>query len=135
MNTRITLEMTAKDVLIAMGGGNPGALAVCMDIMKEEAEIDPQGLGGLGAILTMDTLGVYEHRIWMLYKDVCGENLEKMFGVLRASQLGFVSAVILNKAIDNRGEGIDVDDLFSKVKERLSEFAVDKSTEGRVNET
>lgn len=123
MNTRITLEMTTKDVLIAMAGGNPGALTVCMNIMEEGARIDPQGLGGFGAILTMDTLGIYEHRIWMLYKDVCGENLEKMLGVLRANQLGFVSAAILNKAIDNRGEGIDVDVFFNKVEERLPEFA------------
>jgi len=123
MNTRITLQMTNLDILIAMGGGNPGALTVCTDIMKEGARIDPQGLGGFGAILTMDTLGIYEHRIWMLYKDVCGENLEKMLGVLRANQLGFVSSEILNNAIDNHGQGIDVSNLFDKVQERLSEFA------------
>lgn len=129
MKTRITLEMTAKDVPIAMGGGNPGALTVCMNIMKEGAKIDPRGLGGFGAILSMDTLGIYEHRIWMLYKDVCGQNLKKMMGVLRANQLGFVSAEILNKAIDNRGQGIDVDSLFDKVQERLPEFAKDESDE------
>lgn len=123
MNTRITLEMTAKDVIVAMGGGVPGALTVCMSIMEEGSKIDPQNLmGGLGALLNMDTLGVYEHRIWMFYKDVCGENLEKMLGMLRANQLGFVSAEILNNAIDNRGQGIDVNDLFDKVKERLPEF-------------
>lgn len=82
----------------------------------------------------MDMLGIYESRIWMLYKDVCGENLEKMLGVLRANQLGFVSSEIVNAAIDNRGAGIDVDDLFRQVKEWLPEFAVDKEL-GDQNET
>ncbi len=129
METRITLEMTTGDVLIAMGGGNPGALTVCMSIMKEGGKIDPQGLGGLGALLKMDTLGIYEHRIWGLYKDVCKENLEKMFGVLRANQLGFVSAAVLNEAVNNRGTGIDVDNLFDQVCKRLPKFAKASKTE------
>jgi len=127
MSERVTLSMTIKEVLIVMGGGNPGALTVCMDILKRGVEIDPQNaMGGLSAILSMDTLGIYEHRIWMLYKNVCGESLEKMLGLLRANQLGYISPEILNRGIDNCGEGIDVEGLFDKVREQLPQFAVDK---------
>lgn len=123
MNERIKLEMNGKDMLVAMAGGNPGALTVCLKTMQNESQIDPDSfLGGIGAILSMDTLGIYEHRIWMLYKDVCGQDLIKMLGILRANQLGFLSASILNSAIDNRGDGVDVDDMLKKVQERLPRF-------------
>ena len=125
-NERIKLDMTVQDMLFAMGGGNPGALTVCIQLLKDGEKIDPDAfIGGFASILDLDTLGIYEHRIWGLYKDVCGCHLGKMIAVLRANQLGQlagVNAQALNHAIDNRGAGIDLDAVVEAVKSRLPNF-------------
>ena len=131
-NERIKFGMTAKDLLIAMSGGNPGALGVCVQILEKSEQVDPDALlGGLGVLMSLDTLKIYEHRIWMLYKDVCGHDLVKMLAVLRAHQLGGLAGVnnqTLNHAIDNRGAGIDLDAVVTAVKERLSNFQLEPVT-------
>jgi hypothetical protein len=68
--------------------------------MKEAPAIDPDDfMGGFGCILQMDTFGIYESRIWMLYKDVCGQDLTKMLTLLRGVQLGIISQSQLDAAI------------------------------------
>lgn len=121
---RIQLTDTAQDAIVKLSGGNPGALSVCCQIFKECAQIDPQAFGGgLSGLLNLDSYGIYGADIWMLYKDVCRQNLPKMIGVLRAVQLGIESESILKHAIQNRGEGIDVNELFDAVCKRLPAFA------------
>jgi hypothetical protein len=128
--TRIELKDTMIDVITKMSGGNPGALTVCMKILERGAQIDPDdAMGGLGALLSLDTCGIYESRIWMFYKDVCGEDLAKMLAIERSCQLGFISRNTLNHAIDNRGAGIDVDGLVRQVKDRLPAFTIDVDEE------
>ncbi|MFA5942192.1 MAG: hypothetical protein WC798_00755 [Candidatus Paceibacterota bacterium] len=125
-NERIRLEMTVQEMLMAMGGGNPGALTVCMELLKKGEKIDPDAFnGGFASLLDLDTLGIYEHRIWGLYKDVCGCHVGKTIAVLRAHQLGQLAGVdtkTLNHAIDNRGAGIDLDAVVEAVKSRLPNF-------------
>jgi hypothetical protein len=126
-NERISLNDSGMDVLVKMAGGNPGALTVMMGLLKEAEKIDPMNImGGMGVILSLDTLHIYEERIWMLYKDVCGEDLVKMCAVLRGWQLGMLDESSLNRAIDNNGEGVDINKLHKKVVERIDKF----STEG-----
>ena len=69
-----------------------------------------------------DTFEIYEEKIWMLYKDVCGENLVNTLGVLRACQLGIISQAELKHAIESYGDGIDVEDLLIKVRAELQNF-------------
>lgn len=118
--------MSMPEVLLALSGGNPGAVTVCMRLLKETPAIDPQDiLGGLGNLLALDSYNIWEHRIWMLYKDVCGQDLVKMIAVLRAHQLGQLAGVTecaLNHAIDNRGEGLDLDAVLKAVQDRLPRF-------------
>lgn len=121
--TKLDLMDTTKDVAWKMSGGNPGALRVVMELMTEEADIDPDSaLGALGSILSLDQMGIYGSEIWMLYKDVCGCDITKTIAVLRAHQLGFVSEGDIKHGINNWGEGLDVDDLLEQVKERLPDF-------------
>jgi hypothetical protein len=116
------LNMTVMDMILAVAGGNPGAITVCLDLYKNSAAIDPDAaLGGLANILGLDSSGIYEHRIWMLYKDVCQQNLVNMVGVLRANQLGYLTQKDLDKAIDGEAK-IDVADLIRQVKEFLPAF-------------
>lgn len=120
---RIKQDMNLFEAMSKLSGGNPGALTVLIHVFKENESIDPDdAFKGLGPILSLDTLGIYDERIWMLYKDVCREDLAKMLAVLRAWQLGFLGFDKLNHAIDNYGEGIDMPSLVSQVKERLPKF-------------
>jgi len=113
-------------MIMKLSDGNPGALTVCMNAFQNSSTIDPIGaLGGLAPMLAMDTVGIYGPRIWMLYKDVCGERLPYFLAMLRGWQLGLLSEAALNTAIDNYGKGIDVDGIAAKVCERIPEFQID----------
>lgn len=120
---RIRLNDTTQSALVKMAGGNPGAITVMIGMMKMSPKIDPQCFfGGLGPILALDTEDIYEERIWMLYKDVCGQDMVKTLACLRASQLGIITTSQLNGAIDGNNSSLDVDDILKKVKERLEQF-------------
>ncbi len=122
---RIKIEMSMMDMIMAMAGGNPGAINVLMAIIAKAKEIDPQDLlSPLGPIFTLDTNDIYESRIWQLYKDVAGQNLNVMLALLRANQLGFLDNNELTRAVDNYGEGIDVPALVQQVVERLPSFKI-----------
>lgn len=121
--SRIQLEDDMTATLIKMAEGNPGAATVLMGIIKDCEKIDPDSaFGGLGVILSLDTYGIYGPRIWMLYKDVCEQDLIKTLAVLRGVQLGLLDEAILSNAIDNRGAGLDVNDILDLVRKELPEF-------------
>ena len=123
MRSKIGLNDTGMDMFVKLSEGNPGALSVCVQILKKNAQIDPDALGGgMFTLLGLDDLGIYGSRIWMLYKDVCGTDLINTLGVLRGYQLGYITESELNHAIDNRGDGLDVDDVVGRVRERLPNF-------------
>ncbi len=123
---RIRLEMTIQELIFVMSGSNPGAISVCLGLLENGEKINPdEPFSGISNIFDLDALGIYESRIWMLYKDVCGEHLGNMIAVLHAHQLGQLAGVTtnaLNHAIDNRGEGIDIDKVIAAVTKRLPNF-------------
>lgn len=125
-NERIKLDMSVRDVIMTMGGGNPDALTACMELLSKGERVDPDAFGGgLSSLLMLDTLGIYEERIYMLWSDVCKRDVGKTIAVLRAHQLGQLAGVdskTLNHAIDNRGAGIDLDAVVEAVKSRLPNF-------------
>ena len=127
-NERITLGMSGAEICKAMAEGNIGGATVCISLLKHNAEIDHDSLlGNLGSILILDTLNIYGSRIWMLYKDVCKENIATTIALLRAYQLGVegIAPDSLNFAIDNMGAGIIIDDVVKAVKEELPDFRAD----------
>lgn len=129
-NTRLNLNMSTLDVVVALADGNPGATVAMLELMKSAPIVDPQSAcGGIGPLLNLDVNGIYGPRIWMLYKDVCGQDPARTIAVLRAYQLGMLSTEALDIAIDNYGRGIDVDDLVAKVTAKLDNFNVNALTE------
>lgn len=119
------LGLTTIDVMQIMSDGNPGALTVMCDIIGKGSSIDPaNALGGFGNILNLDTHGIYGARIWQLFKDVCDRNLNRMIGLLRAVQLGYLPERDLHYAIDNNGKGLDIPALLERVKKRLPKFVM-----------
>ena len=122
--TRITdLSDTPSDIIAKLADGNPGAARVMADMFVQTPEIDPQNmLGGRGSVLFLDMLGIYGSRIWMLYKDVCGQDMKKMLAALRAVQMGLRTRSELLSAVDG-GTKFDADAALSDVKGKLAAFA------------
>ena len=119
---RIGLGDTILSATMKLSEGNPGALRVCMDLLQHSGAIDPDSaMGGLGSLLCLDTEGIYGPQIWMLYKDVCGENLVNMVAVLRAMQLGIVRRVDVKLAL-NHSTNMDVAEVLDRVQLRLPAF-------------
>lgn len=109
--------------MFKMSEVNPGALTVILKILADGSQIDPDSaMGGLGAILSLDSLGIYGSKIWMLYKDVCDCDLPRMLAVLRGWQLGFVKEPEIRHAVENRGAGMSLEGICQKVAERLPKF-------------
>ena len=121
--SRITMSMTTQDAIIALSEGNPGALRVCRDIFYTGSKIDPDRFSGsAGYLIDLDEYEIYGPRIWMLYKDVCKQEISYAFAILRACQLGQIGVEKVNHAIDNYGEGIDLEEVMKAVQERLPKF-------------
>lgn len=125
--TKIGLKDSFEDVFIKMCEGNPGALTVCLDISKYAAEIDPDAnskeMPSIMPILSLDTLGLYGPSIWLLYKDVCKQNLAHMLAVLRGWQLGYLSKQDVQGAAQYPPiANLDVEDVVKHVSGRLPNF-------------
>lgn len=86
---RITLNMSGIDIVAALAGPNPGAMDVCVRLIKYAPLICPSwGFGGLQPLLQLDAEGIYGPNIWVLYKDLCEGSLPRLWALLCASQSG-----------------------------------------------
>lgn len=124
---RITLSDNVVSAITKMVEGNMGAMNVCMSLIKEGEQIDPQNImGGFGFILDLDREGIYGTDIYVFWNDICNRETSKMMAVLRAVQLGFFSGEVLANAChrqDYSGRSmVPVDELYQKVIERLPKF-------------
>lgn len=103
-----------------------GAFSICDQLMRIGKEIDPDSdNGGTLALAALDSLGIYEDRIYDLYTYVCGSHLGKMVAVLRARELGGLAGVnteAINNAIDNRCANFDINAAVEAVRSRLPNF-------------
>lgn len=61
------MDASMAGLLMALTGGNPGAMTVLMEAMAREPL----------CLLTVDSKGLYDDSIWELYKDVCGEDIDR----------------------------------------------------------
>ena len=123
-NCKIKADDTLMNMVMKLVEGNPGAITVVMEMIKQNSTIDTDSaLGELGPLLSLDSCAIYGSRIWMLYKDACGENITKTLAVLRAVQLGLMTEDAMDTAIDNYGEGMP-EDVLALVQERLPTFGV-----------
>lgn len=126
---RIELTDTTLDVLLKMADGNPGAIRVLGELMKEGPVIDPDSWGGgLASVLDLDTLEIYGPQIWVLYKDVCGSDIRRLILLQRAAQLGFfrhdrIKAMAADDSRRARLSDEEWAEIDSKVCERLPRFA------------
>lgn len=81
-----------KELAFRLSGDNVGIANVLVELVENTAI-------PLGYLQALDNLNIKEDQIWMLYKDVCWEDIGKMITVLQAYVLGFITASEINKAI------------------------------------
>lgn len=121
--SKIKLEDSVLDIVVKMSEGNPGAAMVIAEILQNGGTIDPQSFsGGLVTLMHLDDMGVYGSRIYLLAKDVCQRDITKVIAAVRAVQLGILPSLKLQHAIDNHGDGVDMNLILPQVKERLTQF-------------
>lgn len=68
MSEKIGLMDSVADVVVKMAKGNPGAIRVCVELLKRE--------NGLFLVLDLDDMGIRGSSIWLGYKDFAKEDIE-----------------------------------------------------------
>ena len=126
---KISMNDTPMQIVMKLADGNPGAIRVCAQLLGDTTDPD-NFLGGMGNLLALDSHGIYGSNIWMLFKDVCHQNVVGMVTVLRAVQLGFYSESDLWKAIDGTIK-LQIEPLYLSVKQHLPNFNPKNSGYGR----
>jgi len=124
-NTRIELTDSVMDVVVKLAEGNPGAITVILGIMEHGKSIDPIP-DPIMVLAHFDELGIYGHKIWELYKDVCHEDLVNVLTLMRGYQMGLIGREDLFEPRVFFGE------LADKVKEQLISFNPDNLSGIRV---
>ena len=76
------LNMSTQDIVMALAEGNPGAINVLMQIMTLSMTERSQDI--LASLLTIDREELYGSKLWVLYKDQCGEDIEATIQALKA---------------------------------------------------
>jgi hypothetical protein len=120
-------EITVQDAMMLLADGNPGAIRAMCALAKCASTADPGNfLGPFGPVFLLDSAGIYGSAIWILYKDVCGENAVRTLAVLRSGQLGIIPAERLTQVISAHMERtaaeFDADLVWTQVCERLPAF-------------
>lgn len=130
-SSRLRLEDDLLTMMTKMSEGNPGGLTVLMQLLKESPRIDPDAaMGPFAHILDLDSYGIYGSHIWILFKDICGQDITNTITVLRSVQMGLLSLSKVKGAINNVEEhynekpiDFDIQELLVKLKEQLPNFA------------
>lgn len=126
---RIREDMSPSKMIIALSDGDPEAIVICTEILQKGKKVDPYDfLAGLSNLLDLDTLNIYGLRICLFWDSVCNKDAAKLIAVLRAYQLGQLAGVTketINHAINNQGEGIDLEEVCKQVTKKLPNFKLD----------
>lgn len=124
MSDRIQLTDTAMSACVKLAEGNPGAVAALIKLMEAAPRIDPDSAWGpLGPLFSLDGMGIYGSHIWMLWKDVCGQDAVKAETLFRARQLGILRESLVQEAARTGQHSFDFDALLAEVRKQLPNFA------------
>ena len=81
---RITADMSIDDMVVTMSEGNPGALTCMVNMLN----YNPMALLD---ILFFDTMEIYGSKIYMLWNDCCGRDMDKFNKTIQYIREGKVS--------------------------------------------
>lgn len=74
---RIDLNDSMVDVIIKMAEGNPGAVTVLSQLIKQD-----DGMGFL-LVLSLDDMNIRGTQVWVGYKDYCNSDLSTFMNAIR----------------------------------------------------
>ena len=86
--------------LLNLGAGNPGALTVIRQLLQ-------LGIDGIESLTTLTKLNIKGSLIWMLYKDICSQDIYKFTSILASYNNDKFTVDTLIHAINNYGDGGD----------------------------
>ena len=69
----MSMDSATQSLILQLGEGNPGALRVCADLWLQ---------AGKEPLEKLESQGIRAHKIWELFKDQCGEDLDAMIEAL-----------------------------------------------------
>ena len=79
---RFELTMSVEDVLMKMADGNPGALSCLIEFMNA----DP--ISALNSMMILDDLDIYGTKVYILWNDCCGRDINKFKETIKRFWLG-----------------------------------------------
>ena len=79
---RININSTIADSILAICEGNPGAMAFVMELIGE---------GDMLTVLMFDKLELYGEKLYMLWNDCCGREIENVRKVIDLWQQGKIT--------------------------------------------
>jgi hypothetical protein len=82
-NEKLNGNMNMMEMIFTMSEGNPGAMRVVMEMMK-----DPRSFMD---ILLLDSLDIRGSKIWLVYNDCCNQDMNKYNRTLMALRCGAFS--------------------------------------------
>lgn len=89
---KITTNMSTMDMVMVMTEGNPGAMMVIMDMLK-----DPKGFLD---ILLLDHMEIRGSHLYMLHNDCCGRNNDKFKRTLKMFRCGTFTQAEINANLE-----------------------------------
>ena len=125
MSSRIEESSNILDALVAIAGGNPGAVTAIGNMIAINDKVDIASSFGIwGPVIMLDSFEIYESRVWLLFNDVAGRNPTKALTLLRATQMGIVEIEQLNGWIDGSFKLTDeeFDTILAKLRVELPEW-------------
>jgi len=87
MRQKIGLETNQKELAAMMSEGNPGALSVICQIMKDGP------MEFMMTILDLDDMNIRGSQIWLGYKDHCEEDIEKFIECVKGRDKDMVETI------------------------------------------
>jgi hypothetical protein len=121
---KIWRGMTYTDAIRILGENNQEAEKICRELYRRAPRIDPDDFtDGWGALRDLDTLGIRGRRLLAFFR-ICREDVGVMLAVMMAWQLGIEIArqEDIDRAIENRGDGLDLDAIVQEVQTELPSF-------------
>ncbi len=107
--------------IIQISENNPKAKEAVCELLKTEYAVDYRVYHGeLGSIDILGKNNIKGEAIADLYKE-CSEDIVGMHAVLKATELGIISADNLKRLISTKSK-IDVADILNKVQKKIPEF-------------
>lgn len=97
---KVNGKNTIPEIAVQMSEGNPGAITV-LGMLLRIGEPDP----GWALMLTLDDMNMRGSQIWVAFKDHCGENIEKLAGLIKNRDQDMVNTVNEQCFNPSLGEG------------------------------